>query len=114
MQKGFTMANSNLKSLGDRPEAERKAIASAGGKASGESRRRSKELKAVISNYLYQECELSMGSSFDIFGDETPRFHVKKQDPKTVLDAIALTVVEKALDGDMRAISIVTSAIGME
>lgn len=81
------MNNENLVSLGDRPAEERKAIASMGGFASGEARRERKALREAF--------EIALNCSVTVDGTEMQ-----------AVDAVALATVEAAMNGDMRAVTI--------
>ena len=81
----------NLKSLGDRTTDEQRKIARMGGKASGEARRRRKQLRELI------EAVLAMPAT-DRDG--------------TKAEAIAAALVERAEKGDTRAFELVRDTLG--
>ena len=85
----------NLRSLGDRPEEERKRIASMGGKAGKASRDRRKNLRYAL------ETLLEMGIEVD--GVE-----------KSGAEAISTKLFEKALNGDVRAFETIRSTVGQD
>lgn len=81
------MNNENLRSLADRPAEERRAIASMGGIASGESRRERKALREAF--------EIALSCPVSVKGTEMQ-----------AVDAVALATVEAAMNGDMRAVTL--------
>lgn len=81
------MNNENLVSLADRPAEERRSIASMGGIASGESRRKRKAFAEAF--------EIALNCPVTVDGTEMQ-----------AIDAVALATVEAAMNGDMRAIVI--------
>lgn len=81
------MNNENLVSLADRPAEERKVIASLGGIASGEARRERKALREAF--------EIALNCPVTVDGTEM-----------SAVDAVALATVEAAMNGDMRAVTI--------
>ena len=81
------MNNENLVSLADRPAEERKVIASLGGIASGEARRERKALREAF--------EIALNCPVTVKGTEM-----------SAVDAVALATVEAAMNGDMRAVTI--------
>ena len=83
---GEEMANNeNLVSLADRTTSEKRAIASAGGKASGEARRKRKTLK--------EELLLMLAD-----GDTQ--------------QSVTLALIEKAMSGDTKAFEVIRDTIG--
>lgn len=86
------MANDeNLKPQSMRTKSEQREIARKGGKASGESRRRSRDLKAALFFLLNSK--------------------VKGQDNQTYSERIALAWLTKAANGDMKAIEKIWDAL---
>lgn len=81
------MNNENLRSLADRPAEERRSIASMGGIASGEARRERKALREAF--------EIALNCPVTVDGTEMQ-----------AVDAVALATVEAAMNGDMRAVTI--------
>ena len=77
--------NENLVSLADRTTSEKRAIASAGGKASGEARRKRKTLK--------EELLLMLAD-----GDTQ--------------QSVTLALIEKAMSGDTKAFEVIRDTIG--
>ena len=95
------MNNKNLVSLADRPEAERKEIASKGGKASGEAKRRAKAFKQALEEVVYS------GVHDENFLNNVEDFPFKQQPdllidytPTNALEAIAMNIVYRAIDGN--------------
>ena len=83
---GEVLANTeNLVSLADRTTEEQRAIASAGGKASGEARRKRKTLKEELLLMLAE--------------GETQK-------------SVTLALIEKAMSGDTKAFEIIRDTIG--
>ena len=116
------MANTqNLKSLADRPEAERKEIAAMGGRASGESRRKGKQLSERIESLVYLDCQYYEKRNIwrdmmgDLATDEPEHQHwwgvPEDYKPKQILDVIALKIVENAMNGDSKSIAKVIDAV---
>lgn len=81
------MNNENLRNLADRPAEERRSIASMGGIASGEARRERKALREAF--------EIALNCPVTVDGTEMQ-----------AVDAVALATVEAAMNGDMRAVTI--------
>lgn len=77
--------NENLVSLADRTTSEKRAIASAGGKASGEARRKRKTLKEELLLLLSE--------------GETQQ-------------SVTLALIEKAMSGDTKAFEVIRDTIG--
>ena len=77
--------NENLVSLADRTTSEKRAIASAGGKASGEARRKRKTLKEELLLMLSE--------------GETQQ-------------SVTLALIEKAISGDTKAFEVIRDTIG--
>ena len=77
--------NENLVSLADRTTSEKRAIASAGGKASGEARRKRKTLKEELLLMLSE--------------GETQQ-------------SVTLALIEKAMGGDTKAFEVIRDTIG--
>ena len=77
--------NENLVSLADRTTSEKRAIASAGGKASGEARRKRKTLKEELLLLLSE--------------GETQQ-------------SVTLALIEKARSGDTKAFEVIRDTIG--
>lgn len=112
----------NLKSLADRSPEERRKIAAAGGKASGESRRRSKEMRERIASIVYlnaehihEERENLLANAFMNEPDTivTDIYQIPSDyEPKQVIDLICKAIVERAIEGDAKAISMVLSSLG--
>lgn len=89
------MANEgNLKPQNMRSPEERKAVASAGGKASGESRRRAKKFKEYIRQALNTEVTN------------------KKGETALMKDAMAQQLLNQAMKGSLNAMKMVLELIG--
>ena len=86
----------NLVSLGDRPEEERKRIASMGGKAGKASRDRRKNLRLALEVLLESEVKLKNGGT------------------KSGAEAISAKLFEKALNGDVRAFETIRATVGQD
>lgn len=84
----------NLKPLNTRTKAERKEIAIMGGKASGEARRKKRELKELLELALSQPCE------------ENP-----DMDNWT---AVTVALLNKAKGGDTKAYEVMRDTIGQK
>lgn len=94
------MANDdNLIPANKRSESERREIAKKGGIASGKSRRRKKELKTIIEQALNS-----------VIPNEKAQKKLESLgfDP-TFQSAIALKVVEQAMNGNLRAVELISS-----
>ena len=81
----FLANTENLVSLADRTTSEKRAIASAGGKASGEARRKRKTLKEELLLMLSE--------------GETQQ-------------SVTLALIEKAMSGDTKAFEVIRDTIG--
>lgn len=85
------MANTkNLKSIADRTESERREIARKGGKASGKKRRERKEFKEALKTAL----------------------EIVYKDNKTIQDIGIEALLEKFMQGDLKAFELVRNTIG--
>ncbi|GET71295.1 MULTISPECIES: hypothetical protein [Streptococcus] len=94
------MANDdNLIPANKRSESERREIAKKGGIASGKSRRRKKELKTIIEQALNS-----------VIPNEKAQKKLESLgfDP-TFQSAIALKVVEQAMNGNLRAVELISN-----
>ena len=83
-------------------------IASKGGVNSGIARRRKKEVKKILEAFL--ELPLKKGKLYDV--DDVKSFMALKGKNITVNEAIQVTVIQKALKGDLSAIAMVRDTIG--
>ena len=83
--------NGNLRSLGDISTDEQRKIASKGGKASVEARRRKKKLREEL-EILLQIMDEKSG--------------------KTLQEKMSMALIEKAMQGDTKAYEIVRDTIG--
>lgn len=91
------MANEqNLKSLADRTTSEKRKIAKKGGKASGEARRKKKDLRLALEALLEKE------------------FEDKKGNKLTGTEAITAKLFEKAMKGDVRAFETLRDTVGQK
>jgi hypothetical protein len=86
--------NENLRPFNERTEEEQRAIARKGGRASGEARRKKKQLKEVL------EILLSMPSDDGITDDNW--------------EAICLSMLNEAKSGNARAFEIIRDTIGQK
>lgn len=90
----------NLIPLMDRTEEERKAIASAGGKAKAEKQKERKLMTETFSNLLDLTYDSDCYVNFDRFDEKQLSVNLKGHTLRTRLCA---KVISKALAGDMRA-----------
>lgn len=85
----------NLRSLGDRPEEERREIAAKGGHARKAMLDRKKSLRFAL--------EALLSSDLVIEGEE-----------KSGAEAISLKLFEKAMNGDVRAFETIRATVGQD
>ena len=98
----------NLKSFDNMDKEEHLKIASKGGVNSGIARRRKKEVKKILEAFL--ELPLKKGKLYDI--DDVKSFMALKGKNITVNEAIQVTVIQKALKGDLSAINMINELMG--
>lgn len=89
------MNDENLKPFNERTESEKREITTKGGKASGEARRRKRDIRAAMEALLEKNYKTSMG---ELSGAE----------------AISLKQMEKALKGDPKAFELVRDSAGQK
>lgn len=100
----YIMNINNLVSMGDRTQEEKKNISAKGGKASGEARRRKKNLKQVISAAL--ECPATSAEAKKLF----KQFNIKKSADNQ--NAIVLGLINEAINGNVQAFKEIRNLIG--
>lgn len=100
--------NLNLKSFDNMDKEQHLKIASKGGVNSGIARRRRKEVKKILEAFL--ELPLKTGKLYDV--DEVKSFMALKGKNITVNEAIQVTVIQKALKGDLSAINMINELMG--
>lgn len=100
--------NLNLKSFDNMDKEQHLKIASKGGVNSGIARRRRKEVKKILEAFL--ELPLKTGKLYDV--DEVRSFMALKGKNITVNEAIQVTVIQKALKGDLSAINMINELMG--
>lgn len=102
------MNNNNLKSLADRTTEEQREIASAGGKASAEARRKRKAAKEAA------EMILSLSLNGDPLQDieDIKSLDELKTANTDALTAIIAKLTAKALDGNTKAIELLLTLTG--
>lgn len=98
----------NLKSFDNMDKEEHLKIASKGGVNSGIARRRKKEVKRILEVFL--ELPLKKGKLYDV--DDVKSFMALKGKNITVNEAIQVTVIQKALKGDLSAINMINELMG--
>lgn len=98
----------NLKSFDNMDKEEHLKIASKGGVNSGIARRRKKEVKMILEAFL--ELPLKKGKLYDV--DDVKSFMALKGKNITVNEAIQVTVIQKALKGDLSAINMINELMG--
>lgn len=98
----------NLKSFDNMDKEEHLKIASKGGVNSGIARRRKKEVKKILEVFL--ELPLKKGKLYDV--DDVKSFMALKGKNITVNEAIQVTVIQKALKGDLSAINMINELMG--
>lgn len=86
----------NLKNLADRPEEERKAIASKGGYATAKVRAEKKNLRKALELLLESDIKLKSGGV------------------ASGAEAIAGKLFERALNGDIRAFEVIRTTVGQD
>lgn len=86
----------NLKSLADRPEDERKAIAAQGGHARKAALDRKKSLRLALEELLTSEVKLKNGGT------------------KSGAEALAAKLFERGLNGDVRAFETIRATVGQD
>ena len=101
------MNDENLKSLGDRPEKERKQIASAGGKQSAKIRKKRKMMQDIMKDILDEN--ISKKNIIPAKVERTAKALNVNIDMKT---AICIAQVLKAVKGDLSAATFVRDLIG--
>ena len=98
----------NLKSFDNMDKEEHLKIASKGGVNSGIARRRKKEVQKILEAFL--ELPLKKGKLYDV--DDVKSFMALKGKNITVNEAIEVTVIQKALKGDLSAINMINELMG--
>ena len=98
----------NLKSFDNMDKKKHLKIASKGGVNSGIARRRKKEVKKILEAFL--ELPLKKGKLYDV--DDVKSFMALKGKNITVNEAIQVTVIQKALKGDLSAINMINELMG--
>ena len=86
----------NLKSLADRPEEERKAIAAQGGYARKAALDRKKSLRLALEELLTSDVKLKNGGT------------------KSGAEALAAKLFERGLNGDVRAFETIRATVGQD
>lgn len=92
--KNSNFQNKNLKPLNTRTKSEQREIAKKGGKKSGEVRRAKKAMREIL-DYLLEK-EVTNG----------------KGDKITTKEAIAIALLKKAAQGDVKAFEVLRDTIG--
>lgn len=95
----------NLKSLADRTKTEQREIASMGGKASGEARRRKKSMKESFEALFDMQASDKYKNAFKKQGYDVP-------DNLTMEQTLVLSMMAKAIAGDARMASLVLDVMG--
>lgn len=95
----------NLKSLADRTKTEQREIASMGGKASGEARRRKKSMKESFETLFAMQTSDKYKNAFRKQGIDVP-------DDLTNEQALVLSMTAKAIAGDARMAALVLDVMG--
>lgn len=98
----------NLKSFDNMDKEEHLKIASKGGVNSGIARRRKKEVQKILEAFL--ELPLKKGKLYNV--DDVKSFMALKGKNITVNEAIQVTVIQKALKGDLSAINMINELMG--
>lgn len=98
----------NLKSFDNMDKEEHLKIASKGGVNSGIARRRKKEVQKILEAFL--ELPLKKGKIYNV--DDVKSFMALKGKNITVNEAIQVTVIQKALKGDLSAINMINELMG--
>lgn len=95
----------NLKSLADRTTKEQREIASMGGKASGEARRRKRDMQANFEAFLSMQANDKYKAALKRKGMDVP-------DDLTYDQLLAITMATKAIAGDARMASLMLDVLG--
>ena len=95
----------NLKSLADRTTEEQQRIARMGGKASGEARRKKRDMKASIEALFAMPTSDKYIAKFRKMGYDVP-------DTLTNEEAMTISMVAKSISGDTRAAKLVMDILG--
>lgn len=98
----------NLIPLSERTKEEQREIATMGGKASGEARRRKRAMKQTLE--LLLSMKLKTGKECDL--EKVPSFEKLKDKNITVEEAIVVKQVQKALKGDLNAAAFIRDTSG--
>lgn len=96
----------NLVPLMSRTPEERKAIASKGGKAKAENQRRRKKIAEVFEELL-SRTDWERDGEFDWDFAEKTRYDMSFEDNTPLLTELCYRTIRHALNGDMRATSII-------
>ena len=105
-KKGGVGGNGNLKPMNQRTKEEQRAIASAGGKASVEARRKKKELREFTRDFLMQEAAVVLKQNMSVFGVEAQEM--------SNLAAMVTRLFSKAVNqGDLNAARTIIEWAGM-
>lgn len=94
----------NLKDLRERTTEEQQEIARKGGKASGEARRRKRDMRKTLEGFLSMQATDKNKKAFEKNGYEAADL--------TNSEAMAITMMAKAIAGDIKAISLVLDVMG--
>lgn len=94
----------NLKDLRERTTEEQQEIARKGGKASGEARRRKRDMRKTLEGFLSMQATDKNKKAFEKNGYEAVDL--------TNSEAMAITMMAKAIAGDTKAISLVLDVMG--
>lgn len=94
----------NLKPMTERTEEEQKRIAIAGGKASGEARRKKKAIREVC------ETLLSMQANSGLKAKINP--DIELPEGATVYDVLVASMAQEAIDGNVKAAEFIRDSAG--
>lgn len=93
---GKSMNEQNLKSLGERTTEEKREIAQKGGKASGEARRKKRDLRLALEALLEKEFKDEKGAS------------------RTGTEVITAKLFEQAAEGNVKAFETIRATVGQD
>ena len=94
--------NENLKPFNERTEEERRAISKKAGQASGAARRRKKAMRQAATALLNMNIANASGDAINVVKQRLRTFGYDVEDA-TVQDAMLVSVMIKALKGDVQA-----------
>lgn len=101
----------NLKPFGERPVEEQRAIRTAGGKASGEARRRKRAIREICGDLLGMAAPLKAVELGEL-ADVAQKLAAERGQELDLYEAMTLAQLAQALQGDVKAATFVRDSAG--